>query len=306
MAVADRSIDPRILESARAEFLASGFEKASLKTICEGAGVTTGALYKRYKGKEDLFSAVVEQTVSDLYEVAHARGDKDPAVMSDQELIKAWDMDGADMMWWFRFLYDRRDDFYLLLSCSQGDPVRQLPPRLGGASDEGHQRLSGGGPAAGPVPERCGAGRTAHPAVRLLDHDLRTLHPPLYLGADRGPLPDRLRPVQLAWSAAFSEIGKASPAERFFTGQELAITNLKKRRFDCVSKSFGVCGRVSEDHLSLYGGDAHRHRHECAPLLVHLPTDPAPCCWGNRWSLDTRRGGWQPSPSAGFYTLSYM
>lgn len=36
MAVADRSIDPRILESARTEFLASGFEKASLKTICEG------------------------------------------------------------------------------------------------------------------------------------------------------------------------------------------------------------------------------------------------------------------------------
>ena len=74
MAVADRSIDPRILESARTEFLASGFEKASLKTICEGAGVTTGALYKRYKGKEELFCAVVEQTVSDLYEVAHARG----------------------------------------------------------------------------------------------------------------------------------------------------------------------------------------------------------------------------------------
>ena len=127
MAVADRSIDPRILESARAEFLASGFEKASLKTICEGAGVTTGALYKRYKGKEDLFSAVVEQTVSDLYEVAHARGDKDPAVMSDQELIKAWDMDGADMMWWFRFLYDRRDDFYLLLACSQGTRYANFP-----------------------------------------------------------------------------------------------------------------------------------------------------------------------------------
>ena len=127
MAVADRSIDPRILDSARTEFLTSGFEKASLKTICEGAGVTTGALYKRYKGKEDLFSAVVEQTVSDLYEVAHARGDKDPAVMSNQELIKAWDMDGADMMWWFRFLYDRRDDFYLLLSCSQGTRYANVP-----------------------------------------------------------------------------------------------------------------------------------------------------------------------------------
>ena len=127
MAVADRSIDPRILDSARTEFLASGFEKASLKTICEGAGVTTGALYKRYKGKEDLFSAVVEQTVADLYEVAHARGDKDPTAMSNQELIKAWDMDGADMMWWFRFLYDRRDDFYLLLSCSQGTRYANFP-----------------------------------------------------------------------------------------------------------------------------------------------------------------------------------
>ena len=127
MAVADRSIDPRILESARTEFLARGFEKASLKTICERAAVTTGALYKRYKGKEELFCAVVEQTVSDLYEVAHARGDKDPAVMSNQELIKAWDMDGADMIWWFRFLYDRRDDFYLLLSCSQGTRYANFP-----------------------------------------------------------------------------------------------------------------------------------------------------------------------------------
>lgn len=47
--------------------------------------------------------------------------------MSNQELIKAWDMDGADMMWWFRFLYDRRDDFYLLLSCSQGTGTPTSP-----------------------------------------------------------------------------------------------------------------------------------------------------------------------------------
>ena len=77
MAVPDHSIDPRIFESARKEFLENGFEKASLKAICEGAGVTTGALYKRYKGKEDLFCAVVDQTVKDLYEVAHSRGDRD-------------------------------------------------------------------------------------------------------------------------------------------------------------------------------------------------------------------------------------
>lgn len=49
----DASIDPRILDSARREFLARGFEGASLQSICADAGVTTGALYKRYKGKAD-------------------------------------------------------------------------------------------------------------------------------------------------------------------------------------------------------------------------------------------------------------
>ena len=120
MAVADHSIDPRILKSARAEFVKHGFEKSSLKAICDGAGVTTGALYKRYKGKEELFCAVVEQTVADLYAEAKRRGNLDPASITDEQLIRAWEMEGSDMMWWFQYLYERREDFYLLLACSEG------------------------------------------------------------------------------------------------------------------------------------------------------------------------------------------
>ena len=120
MAVADRSIDPRILKSARGEFVKHGFEKSSLKAICDGAGVTTGALYKRYKGKEELFCAVVEQTVADLYAEAKRRGNLDPASMTDEQLIRAWEMEGSDMMWWFQYLYEHREDFYLLLACSEG------------------------------------------------------------------------------------------------------------------------------------------------------------------------------------------
>lgn len=127
MSVPDRSLDPKILESARKEFLENGFEKASLKDICEGAGVTTGALYKRYKGKEDLFAAVVEQTVQELYAVAKQRGNRDPAALSDEELMKCWDMDGPDMMWWFRFLYERHDDFTLLLTCAEGTRYAGFP-----------------------------------------------------------------------------------------------------------------------------------------------------------------------------------
>lgn len=120
MAKADRSIDPRILESAKKEFLEMGFEKASLKHICQQAEVTTGALYKRYKGKEDLFCAVVADVVADLNAVRDEKTSARFDDMSDEELVKAWDMDEAYMMWWFQYLYDRHDGFVLLLKCAEG------------------------------------------------------------------------------------------------------------------------------------------------------------------------------------------
>jgi AcrR family transcriptional regulator len=120
MAKADHSIDPRILESAKQEFLTLGFEKASLKRICEQAQVTTGALYKRYRGKDDLFCAVVADTVADLNAVLEEKTSINLNQLSDEALIKAWDMDEGYMMWWFRYLYERHDGFVLLLKCAEG------------------------------------------------------------------------------------------------------------------------------------------------------------------------------------------
>ena len=119
MAKPDRSIDPRILESAKKEFLAHGFEKASLKAICEDAGVTTGALYKRYKGKEDLFCAVVADTVAALDAFVEQRSSVPACTLSDDILIEAWEM-GESMLEWFRFLYQYHDGFILLLSGAAG------------------------------------------------------------------------------------------------------------------------------------------------------------------------------------------
>lgn len=120
MAKADRSIDPRILKSAKEEFLSLGFEKASLKHICDKADVTTGALYKRYRGKEDLFCAVVADTVADLEAIIDEKSGKNLQSLPDEALIKAWDMDESYMLWWFRFLYERHDGFVLLLKCAEG------------------------------------------------------------------------------------------------------------------------------------------------------------------------------------------
>ncbi len=119
MATADKSIDPRILDCAKAEFLAKGYLGASLAEICGAAGVTTGALYKRYKGKEDLFAALVDGTIEDLGEIVRVKR-LAPERLSDDELIRAWDMDREYMLWWFRYLYDRYDAMRLLLTRSEG------------------------------------------------------------------------------------------------------------------------------------------------------------------------------------------
>ena len=50
-----------LLTAARDEFAARGFSGSSLRRICAAAGVTTGALYFFFQGKDDLFAAVLAQ-----------------------------------------------------------------------------------------------------------------------------------------------------------------------------------------------------------------------------------------------------
>ena len=120
MAVRDTSIDPKLLESAKCEFLKCGFLKADLKAICENAGVTTGAVYKRYKGKEELFCAVVQGAIDQLDAFMQVRADIDFSHMSDAELRKLWIMREKDTIDLFKMLWNVKDEFQLLLDKSAG------------------------------------------------------------------------------------------------------------------------------------------------------------------------------------------
>ena len=59
----------RIIKAATAEFLEHGFENASMRRIAENSGITAGALYKHFVNKEDMFSALVEPTITELMEL---------------------------------------------------------------------------------------------------------------------------------------------------------------------------------------------------------------------------------------------
>ena len=120
MSTPDKSIDPRLLASAEAEFKKNGFIKAELKTICENAGITTGALYKRYKGKEELFCAVVDGIVSELNDFVENRSDIDFSALSNDEIIASWTMTYESFIPMFRLLYDNRITFVLLIDKAAG------------------------------------------------------------------------------------------------------------------------------------------------------------------------------------------
>ncbi|HNZ98430.1 TetR/AcrR family transcriptional regulator [Ruminococcus sp.] len=120
MSTPDKSIDPRLLASAEAEFNKNGFIKAELKTICENAGITTGALYKRYKGKEELFCAVVDGIVSELTDFVESRSDIDFSALSNAEIIASWTMTYESFIPMFRLLYENRITFVLLIDKAAG------------------------------------------------------------------------------------------------------------------------------------------------------------------------------------------
>jgi|GEM_PF-96602 len=116
----DRSIDPRLKKSAMEEFLSYGYNEASLSRICSGAGVTTGALYKRFNGKEDLFGSLVGGVIADLGSLTDQKAGLLEMDVPEALLVKCWDMNYDTMMSWFTFLEKRRQAFTLLMRCAEG------------------------------------------------------------------------------------------------------------------------------------------------------------------------------------------
>lgn len=63
----DDSARGKILEAAKAEFMERGFADASMRTIAERAGFTTGMLYSRFSDKSEIFRELVEAPADELY-----------------------------------------------------------------------------------------------------------------------------------------------------------------------------------------------------------------------------------------------
>lgn len=72
-------IQPRIVRAARARFLESGVDGASLRTIASDAGTNVGMIFYYFPTKDDLFLAVIEEVyVKLLSDIAAALAGESP------------------------------------------------------------------------------------------------------------------------------------------------------------------------------------------------------------------------------------
>ena len=126
MANKDHSLDKRIVKAAYEEFLSLGFKDASLHKIAENAGVTTGAIYTRYKNKDALFTSLLQDfipTMNRLFAPAAQEYAKAAEVCTPEALLEAIAFE--DQIY-FRLLTGYYEECVLFFCRSDGSSTEQL------------------------------------------------------------------------------------------------------------------------------------------------------------------------------------
>lgn len=108
-----------LLEAGKKEFLAHDFQGASLRDIAASLGVTTGAIYRYYTDKAELFSALVEKPARELEERYRA-AQKEFADQPLQDQLTELPEVSDENSWIMEFIYDNFDAFKLIVCCSAG------------------------------------------------------------------------------------------------------------------------------------------------------------------------------------------
>lgn len=140
----ERETKEKLLQSARAEFLAKGYQGASLRSICKASGVTTGALYFFFKDKDDLFTSLVTPQLNELKAMltAHMRQEL-LALDADNDVpLDDFSDDAYASQQVLHLLYQNYDLFLLLLTGSYGSSQEHFMDELVAISEEHYRKLA--------------------------------------------------------------------------------------------------------------------------------------------------------------------
>lgn len=120
MKLDEQSTQKKILSVAKKEFLRNGFLNASLRNIAKNAGVTTGALYRYYTSKEDLFEALVSEPAEHVLHMFTDTVDDFEKLSGREQTKQMKETSTVYIMDMLDYIYDNYDSFKLLIQCSEG------------------------------------------------------------------------------------------------------------------------------------------------------------------------------------------
>ncbi len=107
----------RVLTAAREEFLAYGFEKASMRRVGERCGLTAAGLYRHCRDKADLFDLLVTPAIGQLNTWMEDHLARYLTAVREEGTLQ-WQDSWIDMM--REVVYPHVEDYHLLLTCSAG------------------------------------------------------------------------------------------------------------------------------------------------------------------------------------------
>ena len=118
------------MECAKEEFLANGYENASLRIIAEKAGSSKGAIYIRYPDKESLYRSLVQPAADGFCELLQAvlsGFTTMPGNEQTQQMLR-YSNDGFPKV--VDYLYDHFDEFKLLLTSGENSAYQEFIHRV--------------------------------------------------------------------------------------------------------------------------------------------------------------------------------
>lgn len=119
-----------VLASAREEFLSKGYKDASLRTIAQAAGTSTGSIYTRFGDKEGLFRALVEPVALGLKAMFLRVQEDFHAKDAEAQQAEMGDYTATQQMVMLDYIYDHFDIFRILLEGAEGTPFAHFVDAL--------------------------------------------------------------------------------------------------------------------------------------------------------------------------------
>lgn len=120
----------KIIECAKREFTEKGFEGASMRTIAEAAGYTTGMLYGRFADKGELFREIVKKPADELYDYYVGVQDEFASRAPEKQYVEMHEYVDAKVDRMLDIVYGNFEEFKLIICKSKGSEYERYVEKL--------------------------------------------------------------------------------------------------------------------------------------------------------------------------------